>query len=175
MQEEEETDISGPNPVIFAGTHAPLHFLTHKSSTNLDAFGLTVAIQACICKLHHCFGHFRDVDSKSSLKNKKDSALHLHTAGIQPMSQCTHKAIIILFIMKLDIEFLVLSFSADDEKYKVRDGLTVVMKWVVIHGCFLCLSVLYCQGRGHPSLALHHLQNVSLLFAIHLCWPQIGC
>lgn len=91
------------------------------------------------------------------------------------MNQCTHKAIIILFIMKLYIEFLLLSFSADDEKYKVRDGPPVVMKWVVIHGCFLCLGVLYCRRRGHPSLALHHLQDVSLLFAVHLCWPQIGC
>lgn len=34
------------------------------------------------------------------------------------MNQWAHKAIIILFIMELDIEFLVLSFSADDEKYK---------------------------------------------------------
>lgn len=67
--------------------------------------------------------------------------------------------------MKLYIEFGVLLFPADDEKYKVRDRLTVVMKWVVIHGCFLCLGVLYCQRRGHPSLALHHLQDVPLLFA----------
>lgn len=91
------------------------------------------------------------------------------------MNQCTHKAIIILFIMKLYIEFLVLLFSADDEKYKIRDGLTVVMKWVVIHGCFLCLGVLYCRRTGHPSLALHHLQDVSLLSAVHLRQPQIGC
>lgn len=74
------------------------------------------------------------------------------------MNQGTHKAIIILFIMKLYIEFLLLSFSADDEESPVEDGLTAVMKWVVIHGCFLCLGVLYCQRRGHPSLALHHLQ-----------------
>lgn len=38
----------------------------------------------------------------------------------------------------------------------------VIMKRVVIHGCFPCLSVLYCRWWGHPSAALHHFQNVSL-------------
>lgn len=43
------------------------------------------------------------------------------------------------------------------------DPLTVVMKRVVIHGCLPRFSMLYRWWWGHPSLALCHFQNVSLL------------
>lgn len=68
--------------------------------------------------------------------------------------------------------FTVLSWWWEMES---MDSLTVVMKRVVIHGCLLCLSVLYRRRWGHPSLALCRFQNVSLLSTFHLHWPHICC
>lgn len=54
------------------------------------------------------------------------------------------------------------------------DPLTIVMKRVVIRGCFLCLSVLYRRWWRHPSLALRRFQNVSLLPTFRRRWPRVG-
>lgn len=44
------------------------------------------------------------------------------------------------------------------------DPLIVIMKRVVIHSCLLCLSVLYRQRWGHPSLALHRFSECFITF-----------